>query len=102
MDKRIYKIEEIKKNLHPIFKNYPIYKAVLFGSYAKGIANEHSDIDIVIDSRGELLNIEFFGVLEDITEKLNKKIDLFEIAEIRKNTDISDLIDKEGYTIYEH
>ena len=39
--------------------------------------------------------------IEDITEKLNKKIDLFEIAEIRKNTDISDLIDKEGHIIYE-
>ena len=59
----VYSIDEIKTRLNPIFMSAPVYKAVLFGSYAKGNATENSDIDIVIDSRGELININFYGVL---------------------------------------
>jgi len=50
----IYTVDDIKGMLNPIFSSAPIYKAVLFGSYAKGVATEASDIDIVIDSKGEL------------------------------------------------
>lgn len=101
MEKKVYKIEEIKSKLYPIFKSYPVYKAILFGSYAKGIATEHSDIDIVIDSKGELLNIDFYGILEDITILLDKKVDLFEISELKRNTEIFTFIKEEGFVLYE-
>lgn len=101
MEKKIYKIEEIKSKLYPIFRSYPVYKAMLFGSYAKGIATEQSDIDIVIDSKGELLNIDFYGILEDIKEQLNKNVDLFEISELKRNADICSSIKKEGIVLYE-
>lgn len=35
MSEKIYTIEEIKKNLEEILKNKPVYRVVLFGSYAK-------------------------------------------------------------------
>ena len=57
-------------------KAAPVYRAVLFGSYAKGNATDKSDVNIVIDSKGELLNINFFGLLEDIRTQLNKRVDL--------------------------
>ena len=60
---KIYTIGELRDKLTPIFEAYPVYKATLFGSYAKGIASKKSDVDIVIDSRGELININFFGVM---------------------------------------
>ncbi|MHB8065537.1 MAG: nucleotidyltransferase family protein [Ruminiclostridium sp.] len=43
MDK-IYSIDEIRNLLKPIFDAYPVYMAMLFGSYAKGKASEVSDI----------------------------------------------------------
>ncbi len=101
MKNKIYTAEEIKERLYPVFINYPVYKAVLFGSYAKGIATEKSDVDIVIDSKGELLNIAFYGVLEDITTALDKKIDLLEISELKRNNGILDFINEEGYVLYE-
>ena len=79
MKQSILSIDEIKTMLFPIFDAAPIYRAILFGSYAKGNQSDASDIDINIDSNGELLNIHFYGVLEDITNRLGKRIDLFEI-----------------------
>ena len=49
-----YTIDEIKSRLKPIFDDEPVYRAVLFGSYATGTATEDSDVDVVLDSRGEL------------------------------------------------
>jgi predicted nucleotidyltransferase len=87
--------------LLPVFAAAPVYKAVLFGSYAKGQATEKSDVDIVIDSRGELVNINFYGVLEDVTETLKKPVDLIEVSEIRANSPITDALRREGVILYE-
>lgn len=97
---QIYSIEEIKEMLYPIFMANAVYEAILFGSYAKGNANSKSDIDIVIDSKGELLNINFYGLLNEIVEKLKKKIDLLEITEIKKDSAIYQEIQREGVVLY--
>ena len=73
----------------------------MFGSYAKNIPTEKSDIDLVIDSDGKLLNINFYSVLEDLVQGLGKKVDLFEISEIHDKSKIYDDIKKEGIVIYE-
>jgi predicted nucleotidyltransferase len=96
----IYRIDEIQKLLSPIFASEPIYRVILFGSYAKGKATINSDIDIVIDSRGELHGLRFYGVLESITEATGKSIDLIEISEIRPNSAILENI-KQGVILYE-
>jgi len=96
-----YSINEIKSILSPVFENAPVYRAILFGSYAKGSPTDKSDIDIVIDSRGELLNINFYGVLEDITNLLGKRVDLFEIAELKNNAAMQSVIEQEGIVLYD-
>lgn len=101
MSEKIYTIEEIKQILSEILINFAVKKAILFGSYAKNLQTKKSDIDIVIDSEGKLLNINFYGLLEEIVEKTDKKIDLFEISEIKKDTPIYETIKKEGIVIYE-
>jgi len=97
---KIYSLEEIKEMLRPIFMTNAVYKAVLFGSYAKGNATNKSDIDIVIDSKGELLNINFYGLLEEIIETLKKKVDLLEISEIKQDSPIYEEIQREGVLLY--
>ena len=97
---RVYTLDEIKEMLYPIFMSNAVYEAKLFGSYAKGLATNKSDIDIVIDSKGELLNINFYGLLEQIVQTLKKKIDLFEVSEIKKDSPIYQEIQKEGVLLY--
>lgn len=94
-------VETIKKSLQPIFAKEPIVKAVLFGSCAKGLSNELSDVDIVIDSNGQLIGLDFFRVLDEIVEILQKDVDLFEIAEIVKGSPMEKAVLNEGVTIYE-
>lgn len=101
MCEKIYTIEEIKTLIKEILKEFTVKKAILFGSYAKNLATPTSDIDLVIDSEGTLLNINFYGLLEDLVQKLGKNIDLFEISEIQKNSKIYNDIQNEGVTIYE-
>lgn len=101
MSEKIYTIEEIKKILQEILKDFSVKKAILFGSYAKNTPTPKSDIDLVIDSEGKLLNINFYGLLEDLIQKLEKNIDLFEISEIQKDSRIYNDIQKEGVVVYE-
>lgn len=101
MSEKIYTIDEIKAILEEILKKSAVEKAILFGSYAKNTPTEKSDIDLVIDSKGKLLNIYFYGLLEDLVQKLQKNVDLFEISEIQKNSAIYDNIQKEGVIVYE-
>ena len=101
MTQVIYTKEEIKEKLEPIFEAAPIEKAILFGSYAKGLQTPSSDVDIIIDSNGKLLNIYFYGVLEDITQCLDKRIDLIEISQIRKDSPIYHIVRQEGVVLYD-
>ncbi|MCL2054629.1 MAG: nucleotidyltransferase domain-containing protein [Oscillospiraceae bacterium] len=98
---KIYQIDEIKEKLQPVFSSAPVYQAILFGSYAKGEASEKSDVDILIDSRGLLVNINFFGLLEDITSALDKTVDMFEISDIREGSPIAISIQEQGVVLFE-
>ena len=97
----VYCVDEIKTMLMPVFETAPVYRAILFGSYARGNQTDNSDIDILIDSRGELLNIDFYGVLEDITTLLGKRVDLFEITEVKNNKLMQSVIEQEGIVLYD-
>jgi predicted nucleotidyltransferase len=101
MTQIIYTQNEIKEKLEPIFKEAPIERAVLFGSYAQGLQTPSSDVDIVIDSAGRIRGIDFFGVLEEITVCLDKRVDLIEKYEIQKNSPILRTIEQEGVVLYE-
>lgn len=97
----LYEIDEIKSKLHPIFAAVPVYRAVLFGSYARGTATDESDVDIVIDSQGKLLNLHFYGLLEDITEQLDTSVDLFEWSELKRNPAMCSAIGQEVVVLNE-
>ena len=101
MTKVVYTKNEIQEKLKPIFKEAPIEKAILFGSYAKGLQTPSSDVDIVIDSKGKVRGIDFFGILEDITVCLDKRIDLIERYEIQEDSPIYHTIEEEGVVLYE-
>lgn len=46
----IYTFDEIKKVVTPIAKSHGVKTLSLFGSYAKGLQNEKSDLDFMIES----------------------------------------------------
>jgi predicted nucleotidyltransferase len=98
--KKTYTVHELSERLRPVFISAPVYRAVLFGSYACGTATERSDVDVLIDSRRELRDLNFYGVLEDMVQALDKPVDLFEAAEIRPDSPIRDEIARRGIVLY--
>lgn len=94
----ILTIDFIKKGIEEVFKNYDIKLCYLFGSYAKGKATQYSDVDLLIDS--EITGLDFYGLIEDLREKLHKKIDLLTLKSLSNNAVMLTEILKDGIKIY--
>lgn len=92
-------INVITELLVPIFRQYGVRKAVLFGSVAKGTSNENSDLDIMVDSN--LKGLSFVGLLEDLQQAINREVDLFDVSHIQKDSKVENEIRKTGVVIYE-
>lgn len=99
MSDTIYTVEAIQSALRPVFSGYNINKAILFGSYVKGNADEKSDIDLLLDSG--LRGLRFVGLIEDIRIALDKEVDVLDVAHIVPQSKIASEIQKTGVTIYE-
>lgn len=98
MTEIIYTTKQIQSILSPVFYSHHVKKAVLFGSYAKGAARVNSDVDILVDSG--LRGLRFFGLLEDVVTSLGKNVDLIDITQIEKGSDVQKEIEKTGVVIY--
>lgn len=100
MSNKIYTIGELKRKIGKILAEFPVEKAILFGSYAKGDATRRSDIDLVIDSNNQLIGLDFYEVKGTLEEKLKKEIDLIEISDIIKGQKADKEISRTGVVIY--
>ena len=117
----MFEVETIKNRLRPVFSNYNINSAILFGSYAKGMATEKSDIDffcshtfgvgaegmateksdidLMVDSN--LRGLRFFALIEDIREALDEKeVDVFDVTHIDNGSKVQKDIYSTGVKIY--
>ena len=94
-------IDEIKNIITPLVSPLPVYRVILFGSYARGDASDNSDVDLIIDSEGQLSGFDFFGLAGLMIKKMPIKVDVFELREINKPSIMFDNISKEGIIIYE-
>jgi len=67
-------IERIKKAVTGLLSKNKVKRAGIFGSYARGEEKKSSDIDILIEFDGSLLDL--VRLERELGEKLGKKIDL--------------------------
>ena len=89
------KIEAIKD----YFKNRPVLKAYLFGSYVNGKAHNESDIDILIDlDYSQKIGLGFVQMQIDLENLLKTKVDLVSSNSLSKY--IKPYIDQEKELIY--
>ena len=99
MSDAVYTIGSIQEALTPVFSQYGIKSARLFGSYAKGSATSKSDVDLLVDSG--LKGLRFVGLIEAIHNALDKYVDVFDVEHINAGSLIQNEIDHSGVTIYE-
>ena len=97
----LYSISDIKTILHQHLADTPVRQAVLFGSYAKGCANENSDLDLVVDLDGNTRNFAFWGVYEILCEAFSIPVELFETSEILPGQEADREIRATGVVVYD-
>lgn len=101
MTANVISVDVIREKIISIFNDYPVEKAILFGSYAKGKAKITSDIDLFIDTNGKLRGLVFVGLLEILVTTLEMKVDLFDKTHIEEDSPMMKEIEDKGIVIYE-
>jgi uncharacterized protein len=91
--------QEIDK-IKSFFSDKPVKKIYLFGSYARGEADENSDVDLLIDwDYTKKIGWEYGGWWEEIKQILNKDVDFVSIKYISPLTE--NYINNDKILIYE-
>ncbi len=76
----------MQETIAEYFKTQPVLKAWLFGSFARGEETPRSDVDILFvpDRTGKPFTLfTHGGMLMDLQELLNRKVDLVEEGSLR-------------------
>jgi predicted nucleotidyltransferase len=94
-------VEDITQKLTPVFEQNGVTKAILFGSYAKGTADENSDVDIVVETEPKNIGSDFYLLLEDIMATLEKKVELVSGLSLSYNRTLGLHVERTGKVIYE-
>ena len=95
MNNGIFTIQHIKTLVKPIAQKYKAKEIYLFGSYARGEADENSDLDFLVFGGENFKLTRIFALAEDLREVLKKNVDVFEINEINRDSDFYHTIMKE-------
>ncbi|MBQ7638841.1 MAG: nucleotidyltransferase domain-containing protein [Clostridia bacterium] len=90
--------EQIQKICGEVFASYPVEYCYLFGSYAKNKATESSDVDLLISMPVD--GLKFYELNEMLREKLKKRVDLLDAAQLNNNPALTQEILKDGIKIY--
>ena len=80
-----YQILSLLKSAKPHLQSiYPIGDIGLFGSRSRGDYDETSDIDLLVDIKGEM-GLEFMQLADDLEVLFGEKVDLITKNSLRQN-----------------
>ena len=95
----LYTIDTIRKKAVPIAKNHGIKRMGLFGSYARGEAEEKSDIDILIE-KGKIKGLfDYMAFVLDLENEFGCHVDV--VTSGIQDRDFLDTIKKDEVVLYE-
>jgi len=69
-------VEKLKKKLLPILKRHQVSRAGIFGSTAEGTTRETSDVDILIEFKGEKSLLDLVALKLDLEAEINTNVDV--------------------------
>lgn len=81
MTKHTDEIEKIKARIVPMLREHGVVRAGIFGSYARGDQKKGSDVDILVEVKGEKFSLFDLVELEGELKKiLKRRVDLLTYA----------------------
>ena len=73
----IMSTQAMQQTIAEYFKTQPVFKAWLFGSYARGEETPLSDVDLlVVLDPTQSVGLKFFGMWNDLEQILDRSVDL--------------------------
>ena len=93
-----YTVDEIKEIVAALAAKYGAARIYLFGSYARGDANQESDIDLRID-KGAIRGLQLGGLAADLEDALGIPVDLVSTGSL--DSKFLDLISNDEVLLYE-
>ncbi len=69
-------IEQLKEKILPVLRRYDVARAAFFGSVATGDFKQDSDIDLLIEFKGEKSLLDLSALKIALEELLEKKVDV--------------------------
>ena len=92
--------EQIQKAINDYFTKKPVKRVWLFGSYARGEANEESDLDVLVDFEdNKKIGLRYLIWHEVIERIVNKKVQVVSNDAVSKH--IRPFIDADKVLVYE-
>jgi len=92
-------IEEIKTRTMPVFKQYGVSYAAVFGSAARGEDRPESDVDILVRFGRPTGMVGYMRLIENLETSLQRKVDL--VTEQSLNRHVQPYVARDLATIYE-
>jgi len=93
--------QNIVNKLKAFFPAYPVEKAWVFGSYARGEETRKSDVDIMVrfDKDAGISLFDYIRIMNSLEDLLRKKVDLVEEGQLRRWAQES--VENEKILVYE-
>ena len=78
--------QAIINKLQGFFPAYPVEKAWIFGSYARGEETRKSDLDVLVrfDKNATITLIDYAKIMNNLSDLLHKKVDLVQEGTLYK------------------
>jgi predicted nucleotidyltransferase len=92
-------IEEVKKIIRPILKEYGVSRASVFGSVARGEDGPDSDVDILVKVTRPFSLVGVVSLKHRMESALNRPVDVVEYEAIKPS--FAENILKDAKLIYE-
>ena len=70
------KLLQLSKKLAPVFRQYGVIRADVFGSVARGESGKKSDLDLIVTLRKPIGLFKFDEMNEKLEHKLHTKVDV--------------------------
>ncbi len=77
--------DNIEETVREFFRDKPVKRVYLFGSYARGEENENSDVDLLFEYTEPFGLLMKIGMEQDLSDILGRKVDLISHGGIKAN-----------------
>jgi len=77
------RIDQVKKILLPVMREYGVKKASLFGSFVRQDMKKNSDIDVLVEIDADVSLLDFVELKQKLEEAVGRRVDLVEYETLK-------------------